>query len=144
MPNRFEPPPDDSEIECARCGARFYYELTRCPNCGVDLYEPEDDDEIETEGNSPFGTDRSRIGARLNDLIHRITKKPYAVDQLFGASINQADLFDALLAKVGGDLAKAERLIEFERQRSPQGNRMIWLRNAIGRWERDNRTSGSG
>ncbi len=35
--------PQDNDLECARCGATFYYELTRCPNCGVNLYEPDDD-----------------------------------------------------------------------------------------------------
>lgn len=34
---------NDNEIECARCGGRFDMELTRCPHCGVNIYEPEDD-----------------------------------------------------------------------------------------------------
>ncbi len=144
MPDRFEPPPDDNEIECARCGARFYYELTRCPNCGVDLYEPEEDDEAGAAAGRPLSQRRKGIGERLDDMIRRITQKPYAVEELFGASVNQADLFDNLLAKVGGDRLMAERLIDFERQEYPQGSRMIWLGNAIQRWERDNRTSRSG
>ena len=32
-----------NEIECARCGGVFHMELTRCPHCGVNLYEPEED-----------------------------------------------------------------------------------------------------
>jgi hypothetical protein len=79
------------------------------------------------------------IGARLDGFIRRFTKKPYAVDELFGASINQAELFNDLLIKVGGDHEKVERLINFERKQFPQGNRMLWLNNAIQRWERDNR-----
>ena len=35
---------EENTIECARCGAIFYYELTRCPNCGVNVYFPEEDD----------------------------------------------------------------------------------------------------
>lgn len=31
-----------NEIECARCGGVFYMELTRCPHCGVNIYEPDD------------------------------------------------------------------------------------------------------
>lgn len=32
-----------NEIECARCGGTFHMELTRCPHCGVNLYEPEEE-----------------------------------------------------------------------------------------------------
>ena len=33
-----------SDLECPHCGATFSYELTRCPNCGVNLYFPEEED----------------------------------------------------------------------------------------------------
>ncbi len=46
MPTSIFPEPGENEIECARCVTFFLYELTPCPNCGVYLYEPED----ETEG----------------------------------------------------------------------------------------------
>jgi len=133
MPTSITPPPADDELECGRCGAHFHYELTRCPNCGVNVYEPDDDPDRPR-------TPRKKLGDRFDDLVRRVTKKPYAVDELFGASINQANLFDSLLAKAGGDRAKAERLIEFERGQFPQGNRLVWLERAIQRWERDNRT----
>ena len=42
-----------TEIECAYCGERFYYELTRCPNCGRDVYEPEYDEDAEIWGVDP-------------------------------------------------------------------------------------------
>lgn len=48
---RYQDPDDwdsSTEIECAYCGEHFYYELTRCPNCGRDVYEPEYDEEDET------------------------------------------------------------------------------------------------
>lgn len=32
-----------NEIECARCGGIFHIEETRCPHCGVSIYEPEDE-----------------------------------------------------------------------------------------------------
>ena len=41
MPTSLDPLPGENEIECANCGAIFFYELTRCPKCGVNLYEPE-------------------------------------------------------------------------------------------------------
>ena len=47
MPTSLDPLPGENEIECARCGAVFFYELTRCPNCGVNLYEPDDGNERE-------------------------------------------------------------------------------------------------
>jgi predicted RNA-binding Zn-ribbon protein involved in translation (DUF1610 family) len=34
-----------NELECPHCGATFHYELTRCPNCGVNIYFPEEDEE---------------------------------------------------------------------------------------------------
>lgn len=34
-----------NDLECPHCGARFHYELTRCPNCGVDIYFPEDEED---------------------------------------------------------------------------------------------------
>jgi hypothetical protein len=79
--------------------------------------------------------------AWVDKIFHQITKKPYPADELFGAAINQAELFNNLLRKVGGDRAAAERLIDFERGQLPKGNRMIWLEKAIRRWERDNQGS---
>ncbi len=144
MPMSIDPQPADDEIECARCGAHIYYGLTRCPNCGVNLYEPEDEDGSDEARESHAASPRRNgVGARLEGFIHRITKKPYPVDELFGTAINQADLFNDLLVKVGGDQATVERLIDFERQQDPQGNRIIWLENAVRRWERDNRGPGS-
>jgi hypothetical protein len=136
MPISLDPQPAENEIECGRCGAYFHYELTRCPNCGVNIYEPEADQEL------------SRAPTRRENwfsaLIRRLTKKPHPADELFGAAIDQAGLFNNLLAKVGGDRAAAERLVEFERQKNPQGNRIVWLNQAIQRWERDNRANGAG
>lgn len=36
--------PTESEIECPRCGEVFYYDLNRCPNCGLDVYDPDEDE----------------------------------------------------------------------------------------------------
>jgi hypothetical protein len=144
MPTSIDPPLADDEMECARCGARFYYELTRCPNCGVNLYEPEDDPDgpDSSKSRSP-GVQRPTLGERLDGFVRRFTRKPYPVDTLFGAALNQAELFENLLGKVGGDRTAVERLIAFEREQAPEGNRILWLERAIQRWEHDNRAPGS-
>ena len=36
-----------NENECARCGGTFHMELSRCPHCGVNLYEPEEERQTE-------------------------------------------------------------------------------------------------
>jgi hypothetical protein len=144
MPTSIDPPLRDDEIECARCGARFYYELTRCPNCGVNLYEPDEEGGAPAAGRGNSSTlPKNKLGARLDGFIRRLTKKPYAIDELFGAAINQAELFNALLGKVGGDRAVAERLVDLEKAQFPQGNRIVWIERAIQHWEQDNQTSGS-
>ncbi len=138
MPTSIDPPPADDEIECARCGAHFSMELTRCPNCGVNLYEPEEDSEAKTEKSRRA---RKSLGERLEGFFQRVTKKPTRADELFEAALRQAELFDDLIRKAG-DREAAERLVEFERRRSPQGNRIRWIQNAIQRWDRDNRVEG--
>ena len=141
MPTSIDPEPADDEIECARCGAHFSYELTRCPNCGVNLYEPEEED----NGEEPkkHRSHQGGLGARLEGFVRRLTKKPTPVDELFGAAINQAEAFNDLLGRVGGDRPTAERLVDFERQQFPKGNRMRWIESAIHRWEKDNRVRGN-
>ncbi|MBN1312347.1 MAG: hypothetical protein JXB30_13090 [Anaerolineae bacterium] len=39
----------DPEIECPQCGTMVYYELDRCPECGLDSYPPDDDTEGDSE-----------------------------------------------------------------------------------------------
>ena len=48
-------------------------------------------------------------------------------------------LYHELLAKAGHDAKIVERLVAYERQRYPQASRAALLRQAIQRWERDNR-----
>ncbi len=124
------PQPNESEIECGNCGAYFYYELTRCPNCGINLYEPE-----AIPPDSPGPAPRENW---LRALLRRLTNQPHPADELFGAAMNQAEQFNNLLAKVGGDRAVAERLIAFERQKDPQATRAASISRAIERWQRDN------
>ncbi len=128
--------PADNEIECARCGAIFFYELTRCPQCGVNLYEPEDDGD---SGPKPFKPHPSGLSAKLSNLWRRMSGKAHPAEDLFNQSLVQAGLFNDLLRKVGGERQAVERLIEFERQRMPEANRTRWMQNAIRRWEQDNR-----
>ena len=133
MPTSIDPEPGENEFECARCGAYFHYELTRCPNCGVNLYEPED--EIGEDKNSQQG---EGIFSRLKDVIHRVFNKPYPADDIFGDALNQSILYNDLLQKVGGDHAVVDRLIEFEKTQAPQSARRAWIQSASQRWKRDN------
>lgn len=133
MPTSIDPQPADNEFECANCGAYFYYELTRCPNCGVNVYEPE-----ESYEDKRIHPRQAGLAGKLKDFFHRILNKPYPVDELFGDALDQAHLYNNLLQKVGGDRAAVERLIDFEKKQMPNAARNIWLKNAIQRWQNDN------
>jgi len=140
MPTSIDPQPGENEIECARCGAHVFMELSRCPECGVNFYEPEDEPE---EDNYRRDDMQGGIFRKIGELIRRISGKPYSAEEIFGDALDQSLLYSNLLVKVGGDDHIVERLIEFEREKKPAGNRMIWLENAIQRWEKDNRIAGS-
>jgi predicted nucleic acid-binding Zn-ribbon protein len=135
MPTSIDPGPAENEFECANCGAYFHYELTRCPNCGVNLYEPETEGE-ERPKQSPRG---GGVVDRLRDAFHRVFNKPYSAEDIFGDALDASILYDELLQKVGGDRAVVERLIEFEKNLSPRSTRRAWIQSAGQRWERDNR-----
>ena len=136
MPISITPEPGENEYECARCGAYFHYELTRCPNCGVNLYEPEDEtDEAES---SQHG---EGVFSKLKDVFYRAFNKPYSADEIFGDALDASILYNDLLQKVGGDRAVLDRLIEFERVRAPQSTRRAWIQSASQRWKRDNRNT---
>ncbi len=146
MPVSTDPPPADDEVECANCGAYIPYELTRCPKCGVNLYEPDEDipESGKDRPRKPLSATPRPGGllGRVDEFFHWLTNRPYPADELFGTAINQAEMFDRLLLKVGGDRPTAERLVDYERQKHPQGNRLIWIQNAIRRWEKDNKSRG--
>ena len=135
MPTSITPEPGENEFECANCGAYFHYELTRCPNCGINLYEPDD----EPKKPSPRG---EGVFSKLKDTIHKVFNKPYAADEIFGDALDASILYNDLLQKVGGDRAAVERLVEFERARAPKSTRRGWIQNAIQSWERDNLHTG--
>lgn len=137
MPFSLDPQPAENEIECANCGALIYYELTRCPNCGVNLYEP--DEQPDQEKSRISRPRKTGSLEKLGEFFRRLLGKPSPAEELFGAFLQQqSDLYDDLLRKVGGNPAAVERLVEFERQRLPDANRTVLLRNAIQRWELDN------
>ena len=137
MPTSIDPEPGENEFECANCGAYFHYELTRCPNCGINLYEPED--EIAgTEKLSP----RDGVFSKLKDAFHKVFNKPYSADEIFGDALDASILYNDLLQKIGGDREAVERLIEFERARAPKSTRRGWIKSASQRWERDNSQTG--
>ncbi len=131
MPTSITPEPAENEFECANCGAYFHYELTRCPNCGINLYEPED----ETEKTSSRG---GGVLSKLKDAFHSIFNKPYSADEIFGDALDQAVLYNDLLQKVGGDRSAVDRLIELERVAAPKSTRRGWIQSAIQSWVKDN------
>jgi hypothetical protein len=135
MPTSLAPQLGENEVECARCGAIFSIELTRCPNCGINLYEPGDDEPRQPGGFKPHP---QGFSARIGDYFRRLTGKPHPAEELFNQSLQQADLYNDLLRKTGGDRAAVERLIDFERQRHPKGPRVQCLERAVKRWEQDN------
>lgn len=136
MPFSIAPQPEENEIECARCGAYFDHELTRCPECGVNIYEPDDETNDEYEA----GTKQNKFLSGLKSVFRNIFKKPYSAEEVFGDSLTQANLYADLLRKIGGDENVLESLVNLEKEHLPNGNRKLWLKNAISRWERDNRT----
>ncbi len=139
MPGEKYRPPAENEIECPRCGTIVFYEVTRCPNCGVSFYEPEGENDPPPQKQRAPASGPGGIAGAVRDLFHRLFNKPYPADDLFGAALTQAGLFDDLLRKTAGDRAAAERLVDFERAQDPRGSRTSWLQAAIRRWERDNR-----
>jgi hypothetical protein len=234
-----------NELECPHCGATFSYELTRCPNCGVNIYFPEEEEDGElgqalssfvdsfrfplgilagwaatiilsfslylpiryafTMPQSQFvvyavvvfcvaiGTftggfaavrvakENVILDALLVGLVgvgnvivillrewktvlpfpsvtlgwlvilgagyggamvaERMLQKA-TVETLFVVPQTEENLYQDLFIKVGYDHDIARRLIEYERQREPQATRLQLIRNAIQRWERDNRAAG--
>lgn len=139
MPTSIDPPPGTNEIECGRCGAYIYIESTRCPQCGVNLYEPGDD----LDDFSPMlvGNRQEGVFSKIGQTFKRLFGRSYSAEEVFGDALDQALMYNDLLRKVGGDKDVVERLVAFEEKLRPEGNRNTWLGNAIHRWERDNRVS---
>jgi DNA-directed RNA polymerase subunit RPC12/RpoP len=236
----------DDEIECPHCGAKFHYELTRCPNCGVNIYFPDEEEEGEFSKAFSRFIDSSRfplgilagwaativlslglyipirfaftapqsgyvvyalvvacisvgsfaggffavrvarkyvivsalliglvgVGVAIMILLRewksvlpfpsvtlgwivilgasfggaRIAEKvlqKVTFQSLFVVLPTEENLYQDLFIKVGYDHDIAKRLIEYERQRAPGATRSKLIRNAIQRWERDNRTGPS-
>ena len=141
MPFSIDPQPAENEIECANCGALICYELTRCPNCGVNLYEPDDQPEEAFREKNRHRQPKNGILGKAEAFIRRLTGKSSTAEELFGAFIQrQADLYNDLLLKVGGDHEVVERLVDYERRLQPEATRTALLEKAVQRWERENRT----
>ena len=131
MPTSVTPPPAEDEFECAQCGAYVHITLTRCPNCGINLYEPEEDRYAEP----PF---RTGVWEKFKRSLRRLFGESHPAEALFEGALREKALYDDLLRKVGGDRAVVERLIAHEKDRRPDASRMTCLQNAIRRWEREN------
>jgi hypothetical protein len=134
MPTSLTPPPADDEIECANCGKYFHIELTRCPHCGINIYEPEE----AKSTRPPAFRAPSKFSRALASFARTLRGLPDPAEELFAGALREKALYDDLLRKVGGDRAVVERLIEFEGKQTPAATRYIRLQNAIRRWEREN------
>jgi hypothetical protein len=134
MPTSLTPPPADDEIECGNCGAYVYIGLSRCPNCGVNLYEPEDGEE-----ENPKFRPKSKFALKVESIMRKLRGEPHPAEELFSGALKEAALFDDLLKKVGGDRSVVERLIGYEKQQNPSATRLACIQYAIHRWERENR-----
>ena len=135
MPTSIEPPPKDDEVECGNCGAYIYHDLLKCPHCGVYLVDPSPP--IDLNESSP-SRPKNRFTLWVESVMRKLRGKPHIAEELFSGALKEAALFDDLLKKVGGDRSVVERLIEYEKQTSPNATRLTCLQNAIHRWEREN------
>ena len=137
MPTSIDPLPADDELECARCGVYFYYELTRCPNCGVNIFEPEDSNETEHSTLEASSSSGAGLISSITNLLHNLFSGPQS-DKSNEETGEQNALYEDLLIRVDGEHDIAERLIAFERRRSPHGDMTVWIEDAIRRLQRDN------
>jgi hypothetical protein len=80
-------------------------------------------------------------GIYLVPLIALVIGIGYYVTQIYPTTRHSLErrLYRRLLQKARGDRELVERLIEYERTRSPTPDRITHILNAIRRWERDNR-----
>ena len=133
MPTSIDPLPKDDEVECGNCGAYIYRDLVKCPNCGeylVQYGEPEEE--------HPSWRPKSKFALWVESVVRKLRGKPHIAEEFFLGAMREAALFDDLLKKVGGDRSTVERLIEYEKQMSPEKTRLAYLKSAIRRWEREN------
>ncbi len=134
MPTSIDPQPKEDELECAQCGAYFFHQLTRCPECGANIFEPEDDKYADDDSEPQDGLLR-----KIVNFLRIFFRRSDSAETLFRDAVEYVGLYEELLSKVSADHSVANRLIDFEQQKMPNGTRADWIRNAIQRWERDNR-----
>jgi len=132
MPTSLTPPPAEDETECGNCGAYVYAGLMKCPNCGVYLIDP-----VDTEERPKFKP-KNKFALKIESFLRKLRREKHPAEELFIGALREATLFDDLLRKVGGDRSVVERLIEYERAKSPGTTRLTYLQNAIQRWEQEN------
>jgi RNA polymerase subunit RPABC4/transcription elongation factor Spt4 len=74
------------------------------------------------------------VAALIAGITYFLTRQPSSTDRSL-----ERQLYQQLLSRSGGNRNLAERLMELERQRHPDANRLQLLQNAIYRWDRDRR-----
>jgi hypothetical protein len=73
------------------------------------------------------------IGGCIIVYHHPFKAKPYEFPE------DEYSIYRELLSRVQNDPSTVERLIDFERQKSPSVDQIVLLKNALQRWKRDNR-----
>ncbi len=131
-----------NEIECPRCGEIFHFDTSRCPKCGLNLYEPDpQDDSFEQPEAESSQQNKNSLFSRLKFRWKQLIGQNYTAEEVFGASLDQAFLFNQLLQSVDGDHPTANRLIDYERKQNPKATRSQCIQAAIERLEHDQRSN---
>jgi uncharacterized membrane protein YvbJ len=153
---------------CPHCGAAVPSDASACPECGSDEETGWSEDaaygffyDDEPEASTSKFTTRTKTllavlatltisaylayklpwGVYLIPVLFLIVGVAYYVTQRFSNPrySEEKQLYRNLVQKARGDTELVERLIEYERRRSPGSDRLELLLDAIYRWERDNR-----
>jgi len=89
MPFSLDPLQKEDETECARCGALISYDLTRCLECGVNLFDLGDCfEEALRYTNLEVGVHRYFLFTWLGDFFKRLTSKPYSTAEVFSTVLD--------------------------------------------------------
>jgi hypothetical protein len=154
---------------CPHCGAEVPADALACPECGSDdetgwsenaaygdLFPYDDEIETTPPTSAPWTKYLIAVLAALMlsaflaygltwhiliPLVFLAVGIAYYVSQTGPKTRHSMEkqLYRSLLQKARGDEELVERLLEHERHRSPDADRLELLQDAVYRWERDNR-----
>ena len=79
------------------------------------------------------------FGGGLGGALWGRLRQDTMINALFSDFPDESELFRDLLAKVGHDTERVERMVDYEKKFMPNGTRRTLLESAIDRWNKDNR-----